>query len=354
MRCTIVPPYLLLHLARLDSPEFAGAAEAARQSLVLDEPFRGVRIGEAAPPRAPQARPGLRPTDREPGPPRRTIYDARGAEALPGDPVRMEGDRASGDAAVDEAYDGLGHTHALLQEAFNRASIDDANLPLDATVHFGRNYDNAFWDGERMVFGDGDGVVFERFTRSISVIGHELAHGVTQYSANLEYRGQSGALNESVSDVLGALVEQRALGQTAEEASWLIGVGLFTDRVEGTALRSMRAPGSAYDDDVLGRDPQPGHMVDYIETEDDNGGVHLNSGIPNRAFYLAATAIGGEAWRGAGRVWYDALTAGTLAVDTDFVTFAQATTDAAAARFGSGSREREAVAEAWREVGVTG
>ena len=258
MHHCIVPPYLLLQLAQLDDPDLAPAAAAARRSLALDEPFRGVRVGENAPPTAspgpraprPGARSGLE----------RIVYDAAGSETLPGKPVRREGGVAVTDDAVNEAYDGLGHTHRLFQEVYQRDSIDGAGLPLLGTVHFGQEYDNAFWDGERMVFGDGDGLVFRRFTAALTVIGHELAHGVTQYSANLAYQGQSGALNESVSDVFGTLVEQYALGQSAEQASWLIGVGLFTDEVEGSALRSMKAPGTAYDDDVLGTDPQPGSM----------------------------------------------------------------------------------------------
>ena len=89
---------------------------------------------------------------------------------------------------------------------------------------------------------------------------------------------------------------QYTAGQPAAEASWLIGEGLFTPAVHGVALRSMRAPGTAYDDPVLGKDPQPATMADYVETEDDAGGVHTNSGIPNHAFFLAATAIGGNSW----------------------------------------------------------
>ena len=163
-------------------------------------------------------------------------------------------------------------------------------------MHYGRGYDNAFWDGTQMVFGDGDGTVFNRFTIAVDVIGHELTHGVTEHTAALVYQGQSGALNESISDVFGSLVKQQALGQDAAAADWLIGAGLFTAQVKGVALRSMKAPGTAYDDPQLGKDPQPATMADYVETTDDNGGVHLNSGIPNHAFYLAATAIGGHAW----------------------------------------------------------
>jgi Zn-dependent metalloprotease len=266
--------------------------------------------------------------------------------------VRTETGEPGDDPAVTEAFDGLGHTHELFRFAFGRASIDDDDLPLEATVHFGRAYENAFWDGERMVFGDGDGMVFTRMTRSLSVIGHELTHGVTQYSAGLEYRGQSGALNESVSDVFGALVEQRTLGQSTAEASWLIGVGIFTDLVEGEALRSLKAPGTAYNDDVLGTDPQPAHMRDYIDTDDDNGGVHLNSGIPNLAFHTFATALGGNAWHDAGQVWYDTLTNGTLRPQADFAAFAAATVAAATARFGVGSGQVDAAAAAWRSVGV--
>src|SRR5690606_33494988 len=189
-------------------------------------------------------------------------------------------------------HDGLGHTHRFFLDGFGRASIDGHNMRLDAVVHYGDRYDNAFWDGSRMVFGDGDGEVFDRFTRSLSVIGHELAHGVTQFAAGLRYEGQSGALAESVSDVFGALVERYALDQGADEASWLIGEGLFTDLVQGRALRSMLEPGTAYDDDVIGRDPQPGHMRDYSTTSDDNRGVHRNPGLTHRCLAPAPPAHG--------------------------------------------------------------
>src|SRR6185312_15543366 len=114
----------------------------------------------------------------------------------------------------DEAYDGLGATYQLYSEAFDRDSIDDAGMPLLGSVHYDVDYDNAFWDGRQMVFGDGDGELFNRFTISLDVIGHELTHGVTADEAGLVYFRQSGALNESVSDVFGVLVKQYHLGQT--------------------------------------------------------------------------------------------------------------------------------------------
>ncbi|WP_439694254.1 M4 family metallopeptidase [Curtobacterium sp. SP.BCo] len=341
-RRSVVPPYLLRAVA--DAADFPLAASAARTALASLDTVQRPKHDHRP---APQGVSGT--VDRSP---QRTISDAHGTTTLPGDPVRHEGDPDSGDPAVDEAYAGLGDTHAFWLEVFDRVSIDGAGLPLDATVHYGQDYDNAYWDGNRMVFGDGDGEVFNRFTIAVDVIGHELAHGVTQYTADLTYQGQSGALNESISDVFGSLVAQYAARQTAEQATWLIGEGLFTAAVHGVALRSMRAPGTAYDDPVLGKDPQPATMAGYVDTTEDSGGVHTNSGIPNHAFFLAATAIGGNAWEGAGTVWWDALTSDAVTASIDFAGFAQVTVDVAGARFGQGSTQQTAVQDAWRQVGV--
>ncbi|BDZ53503.1 metalloprotease [Agromyces marinus] len=287
-----------------------------------------------------------------PSEPDRRISDAEGYEKLPGRLVRSEGERATGDESVDDAYDGLGDTHRLLVRVFGRDGIDGRGGTLEATVHFGHRYDNAFWDGERMVFGDGDGEIFSGFTQSLSVIGHELAHGVVEQTARLRYQDQSGALNEHVADVIGALVEQYSLGQDADAATWLIGSGVFTEHIEGRALRSMLEPGTAYDDDLLGRDPQPAHLSDFVVTEADHGGVHLNSGIPNRAFALAAIEVGGFVWEHVGRVWYDTLTGGSLDPDSGFTAFRAATLAAASARFGPESREARAIESGWAAVGV--
>jgi Zn-dependent metalloprotease len=346
---SIVPPYLLARIAEADAFGMQKAASAARRSLLADPPLREERVQASvrtpATPPLVLAEPVAAPVVD------RTISDAGNAETLPGRPVRAEGEAPADDPAVNEAYDGLGATFALLLEAFGRDSVDGLGLPLQATVHYGDDYDNAFWDGERMVFGDGDGEVFGRFTASLSVIGHELAHGVTQFTAGLAYQGQSGALNESFSDVIGALVEQHQRGETADAATWLIGEGLFTSAVEGRALRSMIAPGTAYDDDVLGKDPQPADMAGYIDTADDNGGVHLNSGIPNRAFALAAVELGGPAWERAGLVWYDTII-GPLSPTATFAEFADATLASARSRFGDDSPEFRAIESAWRTVGV--
>ena len=340
--CSFLPPHLLRAIAERGSPS---QREAASRTLAVDLTFRSLRWTGGA------RLPNLRPSD-EALAPRRRIFTADGSQELPGALVRQEREPAVPDLAVNEAFDGLGATHAFFLEAYQRNSIDDEGWPLEATVHFGQRYDNAFWNGQQMVFGDGDGEIFNRFTISLDVIGHELAHGLIEDEAQLAYLFQPGALNESLADVFGSLVRQYALHQTAREADWLIGAGLFTRAVSGVAMRSMKAPGQAYDDAVLGRDPQPAHMSDFVRTYDDNGGVHINSGIPNRAFYLASAALDGYAWERAGRIWYETLRDPQLRPNAGFTRFAKLTVACAARLYGSASVEEEAVADAWRQVGV--
>lgn len=289
----------------------------------------------------------------------RIVYTANTGTSLPGTAVRSEGAPASGDVAVDEAYDGSGDTYDLYEQVYNRSSLDGQGMRLASTVHYRQGYDNAFWNGQQMVYGDGDEDLppaqrlFTRFTKSLDVIGHELTHGVTQFSANLVYNAQPGALNESFSDVFGSLVKQRRLDQAATEADWLIGAELLTANVHGDGLRSMKAPGTAYDDPVLGKDPQPAHMSNYVNTTQDNGGVHINSGIPNHAFYVTAVQLGGRAWEKAGAIWYQTLTDGRLGSQADFQHAADLTFLVAGERFGVGGSEQAAVKAGWAAVGIT-
>jgi Zn-dependent metalloprotease len=283
----------------------------------------------------------------------RTIYDAQHEADTPGQLVRDEGAPASADPAVNEAYDGLGATYKLYQEVFHRNSIDDHGMRLVASVHYDRDFDNAFFDGEQMVFGDGDNIIFVGFTKALDVIGHELTHGVTQFTAALEYKFQSGALNESFSDVFGSLVKQYHNQESAAEADWLIGKGILAPGIHGEALRSMKEPGSAYDDPKLGgKDPQPGTMNDFVHLplSEDQGGVHINSGIPNHAFYLAATQMGGNAWEDAGAIWYQTLL--QLWPKAQFQDCANVTAQVAGAQFGTGSPQQQAVKTAWEQVGI--
>ncbi len=328
--CGFIPPYLLERLRSCDDP---GTTRCASDTLMLDATLRAAReAGETARAAAPVA------GDWE-------IHTAGNTTTLPGELVRAAGGEESGDVSVDEAATGITATLSLYADVFGRDSYDGQGAGVLATVHYGQDYDNAFWNGTQLVFGDGDGKIFDRFTKPIDVLGHELTHALTERTAGLTYQGQSGALNESLSDVFGACTKQRELRQDAAGADWLVGEGIFLPGVRGTALRSMKAPGTAYDDPDLGKDPQVGSMDDYVQTTEDNGGVHLNSGIPNRAFYLAATAIGGSSAEGAGRIWYAALTSG-ISADTDFAGFAQATVAAA-------GEHADPVTEAWTAVGVT-
>lgn len=343
----ILPPHILHSIAQNGTPQ---QRSRALQHLGTDQTLRTLRTTQHLM-AATQTR-GLLPHVGE-GHPERTIYDDHQTTNLPGDVVRAEGADPTNDLAVNEAYDGLGATYYFYWDAYQRNSIDDQGLKLDATVHYDAGYDNAFWNGSAMIFGDGDGDLFNRFTISVDVIGHELTHGVTENEAKLAYMYQPGALNESMSDVLGSLVKQFKLQQTADQADWLIGQGLLTAKVHGIALRSMKEPGTAYDDPTLGKDPQPGDMQHFVVTTQDNGGVHINSGIPNRAFYLVASKIGGYAWERSGRIWYETLRDPKLRPNASFRAFALLTVANADRLYGHTSAERQAVTEAWNEVGVT-
>ena len=344
--CFIVPPNLFERIARSGT---AQERELALDTLSIDHSIRTARVQNAAlAALAPVRRRRPVPGTIDHGHVQRTIFDAKHRQDLHATTVlRAEGQAPCSDVAANQAYDGLGDTHRFYWDVLTRDSIDDAGLPLLGEVHFGRRYDNAFWDGERMMFGDGDGVLFTGFTSALEVIGHELTHGVTEKTINLLYQDQSGALNESISDVFGSLVKQYKLRQTADQANWLIGDGICGPGIHGTALRSMKAPGTAYEGD-----DQPSHMSHYVRTTSDNGGVHTNSGIPNHAFFLVASAIGGYAWERAGRIWYQVLAGRAVPPDAQFHTFAQATLAAASGLYGPASTEVKAVGDAWSQVGV--
>jgi Zn-dependent metalloprotease len=283
----------------------------------------------------------------------RTIYTANQTQALPGQPVRQEGSNASGDPAVDEAYDFMGDTFNFYWNIFQRDSLDNNGLPLTGTVHFSQNYDNAYWNGQQMVYGDGDNVSFTRFTVCVDVIGHEMTHGVTQYESGLIYYGQPGAVNESISDAFGSMVRQYYYGQSVDQADWLIGKELLLPSVNGRAIRDMANPGTAYDDPILGQDPQPANMSNYVNTLEDNGGVHINSGIPNKAFHNAAMYIGGNSWEGVGPIWYGTCTGGQLDSHASIQDFASLTV-ATAQQLSPGSTSYpDAVRQGWADVGVS-
>ena len=287
----MVPPHLLEELAKRN-PE-GGYGETIRKMNNFKEQW-GDRRG-----------PANTAVSTEGTAPRR-VYDAGGEEVQPGKLVRSEGQKPTGMGEVDDVYDMTGNVRTFYKDVHGRNSIDGKGMPLDSTVNYGQDFENAFWDGKQMTYGrPGANSPFRTFVKQ-DVTGHEMTHGVTEHEAGTVYRNQAGALNEHFSDVWGELVEQRAAGQSAKEADWLVGGGIWKENVKGTALRSMLKPGEAYNDPMLGKDPQPAHMRDFVKTGRDNGGVHINSGIPNKAFATFAQDVGGNAWDAPAQVWFKA------------------------------------------------
>jgi Zn-dependent metalloprotease len=339
-----VPPYLADHMARSEDPEIR---EAALKIIATGAAARTRRTTLA----------GLARFAAIPSPARRKyrlVYDAERLEwPRPGKLVREEGQPPVEDTAVNEAYDNAGHAYDFYYEVFGRNSLDGNGMTLVSSVHFGANVGNAYWDGEYMLYGDGDGRRFGRMTQGVDVAGHELTHGVDQFLSNLIYRNESGALDESFADVFGVLVKQRLNNQTVENANWWLGGDVLAPAVKERGVRGIRTltKDKAYENDpVFGTDPQPKHMRDKYTGTEDFGGVHINSGIPNHAFYLVATQLGGYAWEAAGAIWYR--TFGALVPNSTFQYAAEMSYTIAGADYGIDSREQQAVGEAWHTVGV--
>lgn len=347
--CFAMPPYMEDHIRNntKDKDILAALAASKRASATL----RMMRTSMLAVPHraALTLAPGPQLT--------RRVFDCRRTTDLLRRQVRKEGQQTGKDVAVNEAYDFSGKTFDFFAKVFGRASVDNANLPLTSSVHYQEDprfgYDNAFWNGSQMVYGDG--YLFNRMTMALDVVAHELTHGVTQYEAGLRYEMQSGALNEHFSDVFGVLTRQWATKQThPKSAEWSIGAGIFRKpTMQAMSLRSMAAPGTAYDDPDFGKDPQPAHMKDFVKLPNtepgDWGGVHYNSGIPNKAFYLVATSISKPAWEVAGKIWYVALTE-RLRDSANFKKCAYETISVAGDYFGAATKK--VVRDAWTAVGV--
>ncbi len=293
----------------------------------------------------------------------RQVFDCENREIVPGRLVRSEGEDSKGDPVVDQVYDGAGDTWTYYKEVHRRNSINDGGMIIKSNIHYGNRVDNAFWfpnPVKQMVYGDGSGTIFTNLTGSLDVIGHELTHGVIEHEGNWVYEFQSGALNESFADVFGSLVKQYKLKQDVNTADWLIGVEVMAQPNEEKpiyALRSLKEPGKAYQNHpVLGDDPQPATMDNYKDLPiwEDNGGVHINSGIPNHAFYLAAINFGGYAWQKAGEIWYRAMRSSQLrptsSTPINFIKAAEATIQIARELFGSDAER--IVGKAWSEVQV--
>jgi Zn-dependent metalloprotease len=357
-RPSIVPENILSALAEADDIDDDTRACAQRDldhlrtvhTRVLDTQGAGAGAeGEQQPLAEAESAAPKRPTKTY-----RSVYDMQTSSneaGLPGKLVRKEGQKAVKDTAVNEAYDNVGDVLKVYADIFKWQSIDNRHMPVVSSVHFGESYENAFWDPEKaqMVFGDG-GTFIGMFTKAIDVIGHEMTHAVTEHTTPLNYFGQSGALNEHVSDVFGIMIKQWKQDEKADKADWLIGEDCLLPDVKGVALRSMKAPGTAYDDPRFGKDPQPDNFKQYETISEDNGGVHIYSGIPNKAFYLTAIEFGGYSWEKAGQIWWKTMRSGTLGPNCTFTQFANATVETAKELYGVDAAK--IVRKSWEEVGV--
>lgn len=312
-------------------------------------------------------------------------------------PPKLAGALEKWPSNAKQACEGAQKVWKFFLKEFNRNSIDDAGMDIVSCVRLrsyvytydanglsqlvlNRNGDrmraavnNAFWDGKEMVYGEGDGMIFSDFTASEEVIAHEITHGITQHTCNLKYEGQSGALNEHISDVFGMIFKHK--NQQMDDpstANWLIGEKCISENFKNMvdvrgfgfwhALRSMKSPGTAYavtKGSTKANDLQPAHMKDYSHRadNDDSGGVHINSGIPNKAFYLFTSKVGGQSWKIPGKIWYSTIVNATFGeIESSsrkrvatFAQFAQATLETADELF---PHHSDKLASAWREVGV--
>lgn len=255
----------------------------------------------------------------------RQTYNLNGKTSLPGTLARTESQAATGDRDVDNAHDFAGATYDYFKNVHNRDGFDNKGAAIISSVHYGRNYNNAFWNGEQMVYGDGFPVK--------DVIGHELTHAVTERTANLQYKWQSGAINESLSDIFGAMVDRD---------DWVMGEDLPPDALGGReGIRDLANPK---------RFGQPDNASDWVRTCSDNEGVHTNSGIPNKAFYNIALTLGKEK---AERIFYRALTIylrSTSSLEDLRAKALQSTQDL----YGANSAEVTGVRNGFNAVGING
>lgn len=339
--CFIIPGKVLQRLAE-DTSMPADSRQAMLDTVVLEDVWRKLRGAQTQAVQAALVAKAI--TTPLAAAPTVSVYDCKNTTSLPGAPVAKPG--SSADQTAKRAFDETTEVANFYQRFFGRNSVDGAGKTLISSIHYDVAYSNAFWNGSQMTYGDGDGNIFVDFTKSNDVIAHELTHGVTQYTAGFVYTNEAGGLNESVSDVFGSMFRQWRKNQTVDKADWLIGADILGPAATSkgyTCLRDLANPGAKH---CLS--PQPSHYKNYIP----GGDPHDNSGIPNYAFYLAATAIGGHSWEKAGKIWYAALTSKRATKNIRMRTFAGLTRTAAKTLFAADPAVYNAVDGAWKKVGL--
>ncbi|EKT64289.1 M4 family metallopeptidase [Providencia burhodogranariea] len=266
--------------------------------------------------------------------------------------IMIEGDQSAPSKAAQLVYDAIGSIRTFYKDVLGIDKMFGCDSQLNAVIHFRKDYANAFWNSQAIFFGDGDRVNFGEFYNDIDIIAHELTHGFITFTSDFDYLFQSGALNESVADVIGMMIKQYVSNETSLQSNWLLAENIFLDKTAARALRSMSDPGSAYRFSDSNYDRQVGHMRDYVNltSNQDNGGVHINSGIPNKAFYLLATELGGYSWDIAGKIWVATMYHSDIKYNTNFNEFAEVTVQVANDEFGS--RISELTRKSWQDVGI--
>lgn len=339
--CHIVPNDVLERLAG-DKKLATDLRQSARDSARLSTGLRGLRTQHGLLTQLAQQA-GTHLVELAPAP-KVTVYDCKHSQTLPGKPV--PGAKTSKDATVKRCFAETTNVAKFYKAVFGRNSIDDAGMTMMSSVHFGRRYNNAMWNGTQMVYGDGDGKLFLDFTRGDDVIGHELTHGVTQHSLQLAYDGDAGGLNESLSDCFGSMFRQWSAKQDAGVADWLIGADIIgpTAKARGyKALRNMAKP-----DDKAALAPQPTKYSQVTPGMD----PHYSSGPPNLAFCTACTTLGGKSWERIGQVWYAALTTSGAHPHMTMPQFAARTRQLAAQKYPAQAAVAAAVDAGWKKVGL--
>lgn len=342
--CQIIPPQLLAKLAK-DRKLTPAQRRAFARAATLEPEWRELR---AATTRVAQmcrdTLPAATVATAVEASVSVTVFDCEHGNVLPGRSVIQP--YSSGDETARRTFTETTEVARFYREIFSRNSLDGAGMALMSSIHYSVDYNNAFWNGGQMVYGDGDGEIFLDFTLATDVIAHELTHGVTQFTAGLAYEGEAGGLNESMSDVFGSMFRQWRAGQSVTTADWLIGADILGPGAKArgyTCLRDMANPGAEH---CLA--PQPAHFSQYRKGMD----PHESSGIANVAFHRVATALGGSSWEVAGAIWFQALTGPAPSPNLTMKVFAGRTRTAAGKLFSGRPAVRAAVNAAWKSVGL--
>lgn len=327
--CQIVPNYLLKKLGKKTQIVKSHMVRSKRSFLLQNPEYRVIP----------------KKTHQE----TRRLFDSKNEETFSTKPIAIDSQIHSTEKSKYYSLELANKVYDYFHNDHNMESWDNQNSPVDVHIHYGYKYDNAFWDGEKMVFGDGDGEIFKSFLTQ-NVFTHEFTHAVTETNCGLIYESQSGALNESLSDIFAVCLDQKIKNQTPDKASWVIGEGVFTKRVKGKGLRTFKDE-LAYNDPVLGKDEQPKNMRNYQDlpiTEDgDWGGVHVNSGIINHFFYQLCTISNLNSFNEPSQIIFQSYR--MIKPKTNFKEFATATIKTTKNVYPSLEKE---IREAWKKVGL--